>query len=256
MVKYIHTILPLGEQVHKYDKRFPETCPSCRAAREDLDHFWRCQATTRLSWRRQFLKDLNQKLIEIRTGPQVRTLLVAKLRAVLDGEQPEAVPVDPSLQEIAHQQDKIGWEQLMRGRFGQAWNSHGRTRPGTAGQKHGNWTTEIITFIFEQWWKLWELRNQDRHGRDYATRLQAQALQVTHELQTFYADYAGKVPQTINWLFDTTIETHRDRSTAATRQWLNTWRPIVEAMIATGDNPEGDPNNPENYPYTTALETG
>ena len=88
-----------------------------------------------------------------------------------------------------------------------------------------------------------------------ATRLQAQARQVDHELQLLYTEYEGKVPQELNWLFDTTIETHRQRPTAATRQWLNTWKPILKNLI-TEDTPDGDPHNPENYPYTTALETG
>ena len=256
LIKYIHTILPLGDRVHKYDTRYPSTCPSCQAPTETLDHFWRCQAATRLSWRCQFLKDLNQKLIDLKTGPQVRTLLVAKLHAVLDGEPPEEVPVDPSLGELAQQQEQIGWEQLMRGRFGLAWNSHSRTQPATTGHKKGRWTTEVISFIFDQWWKLWEVRNQDRHGRNLATRQQARAVQVSHELTMFYDDYADKVPQSLRWIFDTTVETHRDRPTAATRQWLNTWRPIVEAAMTSGENPDGDPTNPENYPYTTALETG
>ena len=79
--------------------------------------------------------------------------------------------------------------------------------------------------------------------------------QVNHEIRKFHEDYAGKVPQHLEWLFDTTISTHRSRPTAATRQWLNTWRPIVENAVKDSTH-EGDPNNPENYPYTTALETG
>ena len=189
------------------------------------------------------------------TGPEVRQMLVEKLRAVLDGQPTSTVPVDAAIEEIGTQQDQIGWEQLLRGRFGWTWNTHERTQPSQATTCRGQWTTEVIFFIWEQWWKLWELRNHDRHGHDLATRMQAQEQQVHQEIQNLYADYAHKVPQHLRWLFDTTIETHRSRPTAATRQWLNTWKPIVESAT-TDDNPDGDPNNPENYPYTTALETG
>ena len=143
----------------------------------------------------------------------------------------------------------------MQGRFGWAWNTHKRMQPSQTTRLKGQWTTEVIFFIWDQWWKLWDMRNSNRHGRDLATRLQAQELQLEHKIQTFYDDYANKVPQHLGWLFDTTIETHRSRPTVATRQWLNTWKPIVENAFAE-ENPEGDPNNPENYPYTTALETG
>ena len=256
IIKYIHQILPLGDRTHKYDRKYPPHCPSCGAPNENLVHFWNCQASTRINWRRQFLRELNQKLIDLRTGPEVRNLLVAKLRAVLDGVPTNTIPVEPQLAEIANQQDQIGWEQIMRGRFGWAWNDHPRTQPGQSEQHAGHWTTEVISFILEQWRKLWDTRNQDRHGRDIASQLQAQALQVDRELQLFYEEYAEQAPQELKWLFDTSIETHRKRPVAATRQWLNTWAPIMAATVTVREDPEGDPTNPENYPYTTALETG
>ena len=247
--------MPLGSRVHKYDKKYPPHCPSCHDPKENWEHFWRCQTHARLTWRRQFLKDLNQKLIDLKTGPEVRTLLVEKLRAVLDGKPTITIPVDSSLEEIGTQQDQIGWDQIMQGRLGWAWQTHARTQPDKSGTK-GNWTSEVISFIFNNWWKLWESRNQDRHGRDLATRIQTQALQTDRELAMFYEEFSGQVPQELSWILDTSLETHRKRPTAATRQWLNTWRPIVEDTVKVNRNPEGDPNNPENYPYSTALETG
>ena len=72
----------------------------------------------------------------------------------------------------------------------------------------------------------------------------------------FYNEYAGQAPQELKWLFDTSIETHRKRPVAATRQWLNTWALIMANATTVNADPAGDPTNPENYPYTTALETG
>ena len=130
-----------------------------------------------------------------------------------------------------------------------------RTQPSQSTKIKVHWTTEVICVIWDQWWNLWESRNQDRHGHDMATQIQAQERQLEHEIQQFHEDYAEKVLQHLGWLFDTTIETHRSRPTAVTRQWLNTWKPIVE-MAVTDDNHDGDPNNLENHPYTTVLETG
>ena len=90
--------------------------------------------------------------------------------------------------------------------------------------------TEVVLFIFNQWWQLWETINKDRHGRDLALRLKAKAKQVNHKLQIFYKEYEGKLPQDLKWLFDMTIETHRQKTTAATRQWLNTWKPILRKL--------------------------
>ena len=135
-------------------------------------------------------------------------MLVSKLRAVLDGQSPDTIPVNQSLEAIKTQQDQIGWEQLLRGRFGWAWNTHCKTQPSSTTTFKGHWTAEVIYFIWDQSWKLWELRNQDWHGRDLATSLQAQAQQMEHELQRFYDEYTDKVPQHLAWLFDMTNETH------------------------------------------------
>ena len=91
---------------------------------------------------------------------------------------------------------------------------------------------------------------------DLATRTQAQALQVDRELQMFYEEYSGNVPQELQWIFDTSIDTHGKTSTTTIQQWLNTWTPIVAAAVKDNGAPEGHPSNLEKYPYSTALETG
>ena len=156
--------------MHKYDPKYPQTCPSCHHEKEDTAHFWKCQAPSRLVWRREFLKELRKKLVDIGTGCEVRELLISKLRAVLDGEDPNRVPDDPTLTVICDAQKMITWEQLMIGRFARAWGMHTSTQPGKTQRTSKSWTTEVIDFIFTQWWKLWTLRNQDRHGRDLATQ--------------------------------------------------------------------------------------
>ena len=94
----------------------------------------------------------------------------------------------------------------MLGRFAKTWGTHARTQPGTDQNSRMSWTTEVIDFIFTQWWKLWEACNQDRHGGDMATQQQATATQVGRALTMLYDTYANNVPQHLRWMFDTSIE--------------------------------------------------
>ena len=251
-VKLVHKRLPVGAHVNKYDPKYPPNCLTCNHEKETMDHFWKCQAPSRLAWQRQFLQELNQKLIELRIGPEARNLLVNKMRAVLDGDNPDLIPNPPELADICAQQQAIKWEQILLGRFARAWNTHPRIQPGSQQHSNKTWTTEIIDFIFMQWWTLWESRNKDRHGRDLATQQQATAQQVDRELQMFYDNYKECAPQHLRWIFDTTINVQRQWPVYTTRQWLNTWNPIFSETV----NPAAAPTNPENYPYTTSLETG
>ena len=168
MIKYIHGLLPLGNRVHKYNEKYPPTCPSCGAPDEDIKHFWACPAASRLSWRRQFLRNLDLKLRELKIKQTVRTLLVSKLRAVLDGQDPERVPVGDQELDISEAQKAIGWQQLLKGRFAVNWmlRPSRTTSRTTHPAPQAVWVPEIIDFIFQQWRLLWDLRNQDRHGRD------------------------------------------------------------------------------------------
>ena len=154
--------------------------------------------------------------------------------------------------DIDSDQAKIGWTQLLKGRFSKRWNSHPNIQPGQARQYQGKWTTNVIDFIFAQWWELWESRNQDRHGRDLTTRMQADARQADRELAMLYDTYEAIAPQHLAWLFNIPLDARRQWPTTAIRQWLNTWKPILEETT----NPEWDPHNQENYPYQTELETG
>ena len=109
----------------------------------------------------------------------------------------------------------------------------------------------MIAFIFDQWWCLWEIQNQDRHGRNLATTQQAMARQVDQELTMFYDTYEDRTPQHLQWLFNTMIDVRRQWPPNTTRQWLNTWTPLLQEAL----NPEAAPTNPVNYPYSTVLET-
>ena len=249
-VKYVHDLLPLGRRVHQYNPKYPPCCPSCQEPNEDLTHFWNCPAPTRVTWRQTFLSTLDKRLLELRTVKQVRTLLLDRVTSIIYGTNPTIAPTDPNLVTLCQAQDAIGWEQVLKGRFSSLWNSHCILR--SQRQQHTNWTVEVIDCIFQQWWLLWELRNQDRHGRDASTQAQASTLQAHRELQILYDTYKPIAPQQLQWLFNIDISTRTLWSTNKLWQWIHTWRPTLEEKT----NPQWAPTNSENYPFQTALETG
>ena len=177
--------------------------------------------------------------------------MVTKLRAHLDGANPAATPIDPSVTYLAQCQEQIGWDQLLKGRFSKQWACESLL-PTTQQRAKVNWTVSVIEFIFVQWWQLWESRNQDRHGRDLATKLQAAHLQAHRELRLLYDEYQPRTPQTFQWLFDIDISTRKQWTTPAIWQWIHTWKPVLDEVT----NPQWAPTNEENFPHTTALETG
>ena len=104
-----------------FDPKYPASCPSCQASTEDRAHFWRCPAPSRMEWRKNFLTTLRKQLIELKTAPPLQSLLLGTLRAVLDGRDPNTIPVIESLQDLATSQASIGWNNLLKGRLSKEW---------------------------------------------------------------------------------------------------------------------------------------
>lgn len=241
LVKYMNDMLPIGKLVHEYNPKYPRTCPSCPAPLEDRDHFWRCPATSRNQWRRECHSQMLQELNKHDTSPQLQTLYLNALDALLYNKPLDSIPVDPSVAEVAQAQADIGWHQILFGRFALHWQqSHNNYLGNRATSKNNGvtWMTTVIQVWLQQWLKLWKLRNEDRHGRDEATERQAQERQIIREVQMFYENHANRVGPNLQWLFQTPLQEKIQGNITNLRIWISTWLPVVEKS------------------YTTALNTG
>ena len=51
------------------------------------------------------------------------------------------------------------------------------------GQK---WSSAMATLMLSQWWKLWTLRNEARHGKDLESQNHAAKCQALREITQLY----------------------------------------------------------------------
>jgi hypothetical protein len=236
MVKYLNDHLPLGKRVHLYNPKYPQECPSCPAALEDSDHFWRCPATSRVKWRKECQQAILDKLNELDTAPPLQSLLLEATKASLEGRPPETMAVESAVQHVAEAQANIGWHHIFKGRFSQTWKQVQDQYLGSRKTKRNNgqtWLTKIIDTIFKEWWRLGELRNSDRHGRDHRSKLQSETRQGIRELTQLYEAHKDNAPQHLQYLFTTPLLTRMQGNIATIRQWINRWKPILERSYRT-----------------------
>ena len=123
LVKYLNDILPVGKMVHRYDPKYPPSCPSCSAALEDRYHLWTCPAISRHQWRKDCQSNMLQALNKCDTAPPSQSLFLEVLDALLHGKPNESIPVDPTVAEVAEAQARIGWHQILKGRFVKEWKN-------------------------------------------------------------------------------------------------------------------------------------
>ena len=236
LVKYLHDWLPVGKRVHQYDKKYPKSCPSCQAPTEDTDHLWMCQGLGRDQWRRESRSAMLKTMNDLDTAPPLQELYLEALQAMMEGRDPNTIRVDPAVADVAAAQASIGWKHILKGRFSKSWKMAQERYLGNRKTNRNNgstWATKIAESWFLEWLKLWKLRNEDRHGRDGRTRLQAEERQALRELQQFYTDNDGIVVERLQWIFDTPLETRMEWTTGSIRAWINAWKPVVDESYPT-----------------------
>ena len=158
---------------------------------------------------------------------------------------PGSVILDPShyhpdYTTLIIQQNAIGWNNLFKGRFSQEWshiqevylkdnNLRERTRSGHI------WVTTMTNTLWQQWMDLWKLRNDDRHGRDAATKAQALHEQVIREITLLY-EKKNDVLAVDRDLFDVPLETRMEEQPQRIRQWIHTYGPLIKLSIRDATN--------------------
>jgi hypothetical protein len=240
--KLVHDILPTNAFLnHDAGQR---VCPCCPDLAEDRDHVLQCPGVGRNSWRHQFLPDFQAFCIVNNTYVPLQTLLMTTLREWLYHQG--IAPYVPShrmysdeLQLLIRQQCTIGWRQLFNGRFSTEWarlqdEYYYRTRTTCSGngkETSGHqWQVKMITFIWEKWYKLWKIRNQNVHRKNAITSAQADAREVQRSLDQIYSQRLHMEPS-VQALLCHDIRTHMQRPTWVTRNWINFNVPVFKASI-------------------------
>jgi hypothetical protein len=93
------------------------------------------------------------------------------------------------MKEVAAAQHGIRWHHILKGRYSKQWKAIQDKHLGVNKRVNGSsWMMNIIQAWFTDWLRLWTIQNEDRHGQDQATKLQAEnyanfnnSLQLTME---------------------------------------------------------------------------
>ena len=170
----------------------------------------------------------------IDTPDDMQELLLSHLKCYLLQQDPSQISIPESVVHIAQSQHQIGWSQLFQGRFSDAWRHHYQQCLGSkaTNRKNGHtWVTTMITTIFTQWKELWQLRNQDKHGKDYKVQADAPAhRQAVMELINMYETKDQVLPHHA-WIFKDPIHELQNKRTSYIRAIVANYKPMIEQAI-------------------------
>ena len=221
LVKFVHGLLPTNAKIHRSDpgKRM---CASCRQSPETWQHILRCPSEPRVTWRRAMLRNLARKCDELGTMPRLKQLFLQAigdwtLHTSSDDNEFTVHMLDAplSIRRLLHQQNAIGWDHILLGRFSSEWGSlqdeyYARQArvTETKRQTGQRWQIAIIGAIWQQWFLLWELRNsKDLHGADAHSKALAEQRIVDHMLIDIY-DFRNQMEPSVRQLLHQDITDH------------------------------------------------
>jgi hypothetical protein len=242
ITKMVHEFLPTLGRLNRFDNG-QRTCPCCPCVTEDRDHVIKCRAASRQRWREKFLQEINIFHDKAETYPLLRNLWNDAIQEWMRTDDHDVL-VSPVLyhndvRDVIMQQNRIGWRQLINGRFGTAWWSLTQgeyyqrlsQQTGKADHRSGEtWQKQFIAKIWRQWEQLWKLRNEEVHGQDTATRARAERHENQRELREVYNNRNLMEPRIQELLYREEHQ-HMQRPSWVTRNWLVTNAPVFRESM-------------------------
>ena len=170
------------------------------------------------------------------TYPPLQDLLMNAMRALMDDSDLTQLAIPEEVANVACAQAGIGWEHLLKGRFSKEWTKAqdrhaGSQDPTKSGQ---TWLTGLVQTMLQQWFNLWEVRNQDLHGHDAQSRADALKRQAIREITLIYEKYKGNIrPEDDANVFNKDLNQRTQMTTTAMRMWINSWSAHLEESYQT-----------------------
>jgi hypothetical protein len=155
-----------------------------------------------------------------------------RLHKNLEPPTPENYPAE--YHQLIITQNQIGWQHLYKGRWSSQWAklqddycASTTTAQGIIGTQ---WVLNMGRLLIDQWLKVWEQRNADRHSKDKILNetIHIQALQSQlHELYTYKTQVC---PADASLFYTSSTEHITNHTWTAIEDWINIYK---EAIIAS-----------------------
>jgi len=236
IVKHLHDISPTGKIAHRNNSTLPHECPACGSPQEDNIHVITCPSSSREQWRQLLFKEVS-RLEGPSSDPYLLDILQDGLHRLHKHLPPPLMEHYPErYHQLLQRQEKIGWHQLYKGRWSVDWkelqDQFNTSKPPSTNTMTGSqWVLKSSRLLLDQWMKVWQIRNHERHGRDDIEKTQRQETVIKAALGELYA-FKDLVCPSDRTIFHSSIDDHMTKhTTAQIEQWINTYREAIKASV-------------------------
>ena len=141
------------------------------------------------------------------------------------------------LQPLIECQNRIGWDQLFKGRLSILWRQihlkylKDNNRTITRNNSGIGWLTNLIRLIFSHVHGVWKHQNLDKHGETLAEQTEKKRLLCASEIATYYEyrDNEELTDDFPNHIFYSSFQEHMQKESAFVEldNWRGTFKPLI-----------------------------
>ncbi len=135
--------------------------------------------------------------------------------------------VDPECRQIAAKQAAIGWANMLKGRLSKSWSACQSRHLRQPAKDPSKWSKDLALFMLQQFLLLWKSRNEDRHGRDQASRREAEHSKVVSAIEYYYARADCVPPEVANVVFRRSLRALTGDMVSVMKAWLENWSALI-----------------------------
>lgn len=215
VTKVCNELLPTADTLYKRRYQNHNKCILCQR-RETIEHMLRCKSPTRIKWRIRFICALRKRLEYLETEFSIGETLCTSLSEWLDTGLVDTDKYPRRFHDAINTQTTIGWRHFFSGRISQEWlHLQAQAKPRTEERQNDSyvWGASIVEVTLSQYIQLWELRNEEVHGKTAEQQEQTRKSKLAVEIRKLDTWKNDSRPDDM-CLFHANIEEYIDTSTA------------------------------------------
>lgn len=233
-VRRLHT----NNRQHIFDKVSSDRCMNCNQL-EDNDHIVRCSqcGPKRKEIKTEWINTVLEYLSEDHTPPSVRLVIMTAVTSWLnDLPIPNIQQIDssasPQLRKAYTSQNEIGWDNFLRGKLSQHWETVLTNHIGPNGKKgtqatSEQWAVQLVCLLWQGVLSLWEARNQEKHGDDLQSQVKQEKYHLLQEAQSIQNLCQGGAVSDSNQWFNKTAQELEQYSVFSLKAWVRNARTMI-----------------------------
>jgi hypothetical protein len=173
---------------------------------------------------------------KVRNDPNLQITLLRGVTEYWKNEQQPEPPHDPHLKQRFSHQKKLGWKQLLYGRFTKKWASeferlyqrnHHHPSPITGKQ----WVSQSIRIIWRHVLEMWKTRCEDEHGKTPEEQYTAERTKLLTHVRAIYQQ-ANTIPtDTRQQIMKEQEQDVNKKTNSQIQRWIALVLPIIRIEL-------------------------